>query len=152
MQPILIRRTGRIALRSVLALAASLAIDRVEARRRSPTSGSAVGRLAGPVAKFDQGLAHDAERITRRIARLAARLEGDLDAFCLLEARLRRAVCRVEVATDHSVSDEEFADLAEQLGIHRVRPALEQLTSAHPDLGRRTTARLDRSRGEFPAA
>lgn len=151
MQPILIRRAGRIALRSVLALAAGLAIDRVEARRRSPTSGTAVARLAEQVAKFDQGLAHDTERITRRIARLAALLEHDLDHFCLLEARLRRAICRVEATTDRSVSDEEFADVAEWLGILRVRPALEQLTVAHPDLGRRTT-RLDRSRSQFPAA
>ena len=145
------RRAGRIALRSVLALATSLAIDHVQTRRRSPASESAVTRLAEQVASFDHDLSHDAERTTRRIARVAARLEGDLDDFCLLEARLSRAVCRVEAATDHSVSDEEFADLAEWLGILRVRPALEQLSNAHPDLGRRTT-RLDRSRNEFPAA
>src|SRR5574341_717219 len=139
MQTVIIRRAGKIALRSVLALATSLAIDRIEARRRSPTTAPVVTRLAEHLAAFDHGLAHDAERLTRRIVSLAARLEHDLDDFCLLEARLRRAICRFEATTDHAVSDEEFADLAEWLGIMLVRPALEQLTIAHPDLGRRAT-------------
>jgi hypothetical protein len=151
MQTILIRRAARIALPSVLAVATSLAIDRINTRCRPPTTTHAVTRLAEHVATFDHSLAHDAERITRRIVSLARRLEHDLDDFCLLEARLRRAVTRVEATTDQSVSDEEFADLAEWLGILRVRPALEGLTTAHPDLGRRTTP-IEFSRDKCPAA
>jgi len=151
MRTILIRRAATIALQSVLVVAFSLTIDRMEARRKSPATPGAVGRLAEDVAAFDLGLAHDAERITRRIVRLAACLEHDLDDFCLLEARLRRAVTRVEATTDQSMSDEEFADLAEWLGVLRVRPALEGLTTAHPDLGRRTTPTAF-SQGQFPAA
>lgn len=151
MQTAMIRRMGRIALRSGLAVAISLAIDRVEVRRRSPATARVVARLAEHVAAFDPDLAHDSARITRRIVGLAIRLEHDLDDFCLLESRLRRAICRVEAATDHRVSDELFADLAEWLGIMRVRPALEQLTMAHPDLGRRSTL-LDFSHDQFPAA
>lgn len=151
MQTDMVRRAGRIALRSVLAVATSLAIDRIEARRQSPMTAPPITRLAERVAAFDHRLAHDSARITRRIMSHAARLEHDLDDFCLLEARLRRAITRVEATTDHSVSDEEFADFAEWLGILRVRPALEQLTLAHPDLGRRST-QLGASRDQFPAA
>jgi hypothetical protein len=151
MQTLMIRRAGRIALKSILAVATSLAIDRIEARRRAPANAPLVTRLPEHVATFDPDLAHDSARITRRIISLAARLEHDLDDFCSLEARLRRAICRVEAVTDQSVSDEEFADLAEWLGIMRVRPALEQLTTAHPDLGRRTTPTAF-SQERFPAA
>jgi len=151
MQTILIRRARRIALWSIPAVAFSLAIDRIAARRRSPTTAPVVTRLTEHLATFDHGLAHDADRITRRIVSRAARLEHDLDDFCLLEARLRRAVTRVEATTDHSVSDEEFADLAESLGVLRVRPALEQLATAHPDRSRRTTPTAF-SRDQFPAA
>lgn len=151
MQTVMIQRARRIALWSIPAVAFSLAIDRIAARRRSPTTTPVVTRLTEHVAGFDHGLAHDAARITQRIVRLAARLEHNLDDFCLLEARLRRAITRVEATTDQSVSDEEFADLAEWLGVLRVRPALEGLTTAHPDLGRRTTPTAF-SRDQFPAA
>jgi hypothetical protein len=49
------------------------------------------------------------------------------------------------------VGDELFADLAEWLGILRVRPALEQLATAHPDLGRRSAV-LAFSSDQSPAA
>jgi hypothetical protein len=150
MRTAMIWRAGRIAMPSVLAVAFSLTIDRIEARRKSPGTPGAVGRLAEDVAAFDHGLAHDSTRITRRIVGLAARLEHDLDDFCLLEARLRRAITRVEAITDQSVSDELFADLAEWLGILRVRPALEGLTKAHPDLARRSNW-LPASRDQLPA-
>ena len=151
MQTVLLPSAGRNALRSVLAVATSLAIDRNDAGHRSPGTAPVVARLAEHVSAFDHGLAHDSARITRRIVTLSARLEHNLDAFCALEARLRRAVARVEAATDQSVDDELFADLAEWLGIMRVRPALQQLAMAHPDLGRRSTL-LDFSQDRFPAA
>jgi len=147
----ILRRAGTEALRRALATVAGLAVDRGQARRRSRDAAPSVAWLAGHVATFDPALAHDSDQITRRIVRLAAQLEPKLDRFCLLEARLRRAISRVEATTDHSVTDEQFADLADWLGILRVRPALQQLTMAHPDLGRRA-ALLDLAPDPCPAA
>ncbi len=151
MPTVTLRRAASSPLWSALAVVARLAVNRDPARRHSTEATHAVARLGGHVATFDPDLAHHSARITGRIVGLAARLEHDLDDFCLLEARLRRAITRVEAVTDQSVSDELFADLAEWLGILRVRPALEQLTTAHPDLGRRSTS-LASSRDQSPAA
>ena len=151
MPTVTFRPAARDLLLSAVAVVAGLAVARGQAHRPCPEAAHGVARLARQVATFESDLAHDATRTTARIVRLAGRLEHDLDDFCSLEARLRRAICRVEAATDHSVSDELFADLAEWLGILRVRPALEQLTTAHPDLGRRSTS-LAYSRDQFPAA
>jgi hypothetical protein len=144
-------RAARNLLRSALAVAAGLGVGRDQARRPSIEGTDAVARLAGQVATFDPDLARDSARLAGRIVCLAAYLEHELDGFCLLEARLRRVICRVEAVTDQSEGDELFADLAGWLGILRVRPALEQLATAHPDLGRRSTV-LAFSSDHSPAA
>ncbi len=147
----MLRHTGKAALRAALATVADLATARSQPPNRPQDVAPSVARLAAHVATFDPKLAHDVDRTTRRVVGLAAQLEPELDRFCLLEARLQRAISRVEAITDQSVTDELFADFAERLGIMRVRPALEQLTMAHPDLGRRS-ALLDFVPDQSPAA
>lgn len=102
-----------------------------------------LGRLVNPVAALvaeiaviDSDLGDELRRTTRHVVALVRLLEPALRHFAQLELRLERTIAQVEEATGQEVSDELRNRLAGQLGILRVRPALERLGRVHPDAGR----------------
>ncbi len=110
-----------------------------------------LGRLVNPVAALmveisviDSDLGDELRRTTRRLVALVRLLEPVLRHFAQLELRLERTIAQVEEVTGQEVSDELRNRLAGQLGILRVRPALERLSQVHPDA-------LDESNTDVPA-
>jgi DNA-binding transcriptional LysR family regulator len=109
------------------------------------------GRMVNPVAAMvaeiaviDAELGDELRRATRRIITLVRLLEPVLRHFAQLELRLERIIAQIEDASGQEVSDELRDRVAGRLGILRVRPALERLGRAHPDV-------LDKSSADVPA-
>lgn len=122
----------------------------IQQRRRGHES-LMLGRMVNPVAALvaeiaviDAELGDELRRTIRRIVVLVRLLEPVLRRFAELELRLERTIAQVEEVTGQEVSDELRDRVAGRLGILRVRPALERLGRAHPDV-------LDASNADVPA-
>jgi hypothetical protein len=101
---------------------------------------NSVAALVAEIAVIDSELGDELRLTSRRIVALVRLLEPVLKHFAQLELRLERTLAQVEEVTGQEVSDELRNRLAGQLGILRVRPALERLDRAHPDtLGESST-------------
>jgi hypothetical protein len=102
-------------------------------RRASAPTDAATAALAAQVDRIDPTLARDLRWVSRSVVAVVGVLEGLLERFRDLEARLDRARCQVEDGRGTEVDDELFNRLAQRLELWPVREALQRLQDAHPD-------------------
>ncbi|HZD01928.1 MAG TPA: hypothetical protein VFA46_17560 [Actinomycetes bacterium] len=93
--------------------------------------GSDVAEL---VAAADAELVAELAATAAQVDTEVTALTATLTRFAALEIRLQHTAERVEERTGRQIDDEEWSRLADRLGVSSIRPLLERLAQAHPDV------------------
>lgn len=106
-------------------------------RRRPPTpSADDIGELLARLTSIDPSLVRDSRRVSRSVVALAGLLEVELSRFRNVENRIDGAVGQLEATTGVGLDDGQLTRLARRLGVLNVRPALQRIERAHPDVSK----------------